>query len=135
MQMRISEEADAELKTAYGEMLAGSVSHPDQRQWYAIWDIHLLNGERIGDLSFKGLSSEGIAEIGYGLLPEYWGKGFAAEAVKAMAEWAFHQPGVRALEAETEPGNLASQRVLAKAGFRPNGILGEEGPRFVLQRT
>lgn len=33
-----------------------------------------------------------------------------------------------------EPGNAASQRVLEKAGFLPNGIMGEEGPRFVWQQ-
>ena len=37
---------------------------------------------------------------------------------------------VREIQAETEPGNRASQRVLEKAGFRPNGITGAEGPRF-----
>ena len=36
--------------------------------------------------------------------------------------------------AETDAGNAASQRVLEKCGFRPNGILGEEGPRFTLDR-
>ena len=35
------------------------------------------------------------------------------------------------VEAETEPDNAASQRVLAKCGFVPNGIVGEEGPRYV----
>lgn len=33
--------------------------------------------------------------------------------------------------AETEPGNIASQRVLEKAGFIPTETNGEEGPRFV----
>ena len=36
------------------------------------------------------------------------------------------------LEAETYAKNAASQRVLEKCGFRPNGTFGEEGPRFSL---
>ena len=36
------------------------------------------------------------------------------------------------IEAEAEVGNLASQRVLAKCGFVPNGKTGEEGPRYTL---
>ena len=52
------------------------------------------------------------------------------EAVKAMASWALGQPRVRQIQAETDPGNYASQGVLQKAGFRPNGEMGEEGPRF-----
>ena len=35
--------------------------------------------------------------------------------------------------AETDPDNIASQRVLEKAGFAPTGEQGEEGPRFLWQ--
>jgi Acetyltransferases, including N-acetylases of ribosomal proteins len=38
---------------------------------------------------------------------------------------------VNAVEAETDPGNIASQRVLEKCGFHPMGIMGEEGPRYI----
>jgi RimJ/RimL family protein N-acetyltransferase len=38
------------------------------------------------------------------------------------------------LEAETDAGNAASQRILQKYVFRPNGIIGEEGPHFTLNR-
>ncbi|MBQ8074672.1 MAG: GNAT family N-acetyltransferase, partial [Oscillospiraceae bacterium] len=54
--------------------------------------------------------------------------------VQAACRWAFLHPDVRSLEAETDAGNAASQRVLEKCGFRPNGTFGEEGPRFTLDR-
>lgn len=130
MLLLMTEQTDEGLKAAYGEMIAGCKAHPEQREWYAVWLIQLKTGERIGDLSFKGLSANGVVEIGYGLLPEYWGKGYATEAVTAAVEWASRQPGVKQIEAETEPGNTASQRVLAKSGFIPTGTNGEEGPRF-----
>lgn len=38
------------------------------------------------------------------------------------------------VEAETAPDNKASQRVLEKCGFVPDGTTGEEGPRFVLEK-
>ena len=131
MRVLISEQTIEELKIAYGEMLASCEANPEQRQWYAAWFIELPTGERIGELCFKGLSSDGIVEIGYGLLPEFWGNGYASEAVSAMTEWASKQPGVKMIEAETDVGNIASQRVLEKAGFVPTGRTGEEGPRFV----
>lgn len=130
MRRLIEAETDPELSAAYGEMLAGCLADPQNRQWYAVWDICLKSGQRIGDLCFKGLSPEGMAEIGYGLLPQFWGRGYATEAVCAMTAWAFCQPGLLRVEAETEKNNLASQRVLQKAGFLPTGTLGEEGPRF-----
>ena len=87
----------------------------------------------MGDLCFKGLSADGVTEIGYGLLEEHWGKGYATEAVKAAVDWAASQQGVKTIEAETEEWNTASKRVLEKAGFVPTGKNGEEGPRFVWQ--
>ena len=122
------------LKAAYTEMLNGCLANPAQWEWYAIWMIKLKNGTHIGELCFKGLSSDGIAEIGYGINDEYQGQGYASEAVKAVSEWAFQQPDVTALEAETDDENIASKRVLEKCGFVPNGIIGEEGPRYSLPR-
>ena len=132
MELIIASEKDEELRRAYAQMLDGCLRHPDQWDWYAIWLIELKDGTHIGDLSFKGLSDDGAAEIGYGIIEEYRAQGFASEAVSGMCRWAFRHPEVRSIEAETEAGNAASQRVLKKCGFRPNGIIGEEGPRFSL---
>ena len=122
------------LKAAYTEMLNGCLAKPEQWEWYAIWMIELKNGTHIGELCFKGLTPDGIAEIGYGINDEYQGQGYASEAVKAVSEWAFQQPDVTALEAETDDENIASKRVLEKCGFVLNGIIGEEGPRYSLLR-
>ena len=134
MEAMIASEQDEELKKAYTEMLEGCLRHPDQWDWYAMWMIEKTDGTHIGDLCFKGLREDGIAEIGYGILEEYQGQGYATEAVQTACRWAFLHPDVRSLEAETDAGNAASQRVLEKCGFRPNGIIGEEGPRFTLGR-
>jgi RimJ/RimL family protein N-acetyltransferase len=130
MEVFIAAETDADLKTAYTEMLEGCLRHPDQWHWYAMWLIELRDGTHIGDLCFKGLGANGTVEIGYGVLEEYQGHGYAAEAVDAVVVWALKQPDVIRVEAETAPDNLASQRVLEKSGFLPSGTIGEDGPRF-----
>lgn len=135
MERMIEVERDAGLKQAYGEMLAGCRANPDGRLWHAVWAIEGLGGERIGDLSFKGVSPDGVTELGYGIDEGHRGKGYATEAVKAMAAWAFGHEGIRAVEAETEAGNGASRRVLEKCGFAATGEIGAEGPRFRLGRT
>lgn len=135
MRRLIENEPEPAMKQAYEEMLSLSLAHPNQRRWYAVWFLELPNGVRVGDLCFKGLREDGAVEIGYGLLPEYWGQGYATEAVTAASAWAAAQPGVTRVEAETEPDNAASQRVLEKAGFVPTGELGEEGPRFLRKGT
>lgn len=130
MEEAAAAEHDPELKAAYAQMLDGCLRHPDGWEWYAMWPIELRDGTRIGDLCFKGLGANGVTEIGYGILEGYRGQGYAAEAVDAAVHWALRQPGVTRVEAETEPDNRASRRVLEKCGFRPAGTVGEEGPRF-----
>ena len=84
----------------------------------------------IGNLSFKGPAQDNVVEIGYGILPDQEGKGYTTEAVQAMTQWAFGNADVVFVEAETEPENRASRRILEKCGFVLNG----EGPRFVLEK-
>ncbi len=134
MESMIAAERDDDLKKAYGEMLEGSLSHPEDREWYAVWMIEKADGTRIGDLCFKGFDAARNPEIGYGILEEYRGRGYAAEAVRLALQWAFRHPEVNAVEAETDPDNAASRRVLEKCGFLPMGIMGEEGPRFIRAR-
>lgn len=134
METFILNEKDKELKKAYGEMLKGCLAHPDLWDWYATWIIEKTDGTHIGDLCFKGIIPGRDPEIGYGILEEYRGRGFATEAVKLALGWAFRHPEINAVEAETDPDNAASQRVLLKCGFLPNGETGEEGPRFTVKR-
>lgn len=130
----IAHQSDENLKVAYTEMLEGCLAHPKQWNWYAIWMIKLADGTHIGELCFKGLDENGVAEIGYGILERYQNQGFASEAVQAVVTWAFGEPNVAAIEAEADANNIASQRVLEKCGFTPNGIMGEEGPRYALRK-
>ena len=66
---------------------------------------------------FKGAPIDGLAEIGYSVLPEFQGRGYATESVRSLARWALAQPGVTRVLAETEWANPASVRVLERAGF------------------
>ena len=134
MEAFIAGQSNDVLRAAYSEMLQGCLKNPGKWEWYAIWMIELKNGTHIGELCFKGLDINGVAEIGYGISEEYQNHGYATEAVKAVLTWAFQNPEVTAVEAETDAENTASKRVLEKSGFVPNGIIGEEGPRFTVTR-
>lgn len=134
MRLVIENESDSEMKQAYTEMLEGSLSNSDKRIWYAIWNMELKDesGIIVGDFCFKGLSDDGVIEIGYGLKEEYRHYGYMTEALKAITEWALSQESVKQVEAETDAENIASQKVLLQSGFISNGKMGEEGPRFVV---
>lgn len=130
----IASTQDEALKQAYTEMLDGCKADPKNRLWYTAWEIFLReDNTSIGDLGLKGPQKNGAVEIGYGLSEPYWGKGYATEAVRVLIDWAFSQENVYFVEAETAPENAASQRILEKLKFQADGI-GEEGPRFVLEK-
>ena len=130
MNQIIEAEKDEELRQAYREMLRGSLEHEDDWGWYALWLIVRKDGAHIGNLSFKGVPENGVVELGYGISEEYRNLGYATEAVETILAWAFDQPGVNNVAAETETDNAASRRVLEKCGFVPAGE-GREGPRFI----
>lgn len=73
----------------------------------------------VADICFKGEpNAKGEVEIGYGTYPTYQGKGLMTEAVAGLVRWAFTQKNIRAVLAETDPGNAASQKVLQRNHFR-----------------
>lgn len=63
------------------------------------------------------------AEAGYGLARRYWGNGYMAEALAAVAAWALRQPQIYRVGAVCDVDNLASARVMEKAGMQREGIL------------
>jgi ribosomal-protein-alanine N-acetyltransferase len=72
----------------------------------------------VGDLCFKGNPNElGEVEIGYGTHAEFQKKGFMTEAVGGLVDWALAQENVNCVWAETDPKNLASQKVLINNNF------------------
>ena len=135
METLIKQEKDPALRQAYAEMLQGCLREPQRRVWHAVWLMELKSrpGTVVGDFSFKGVMPDGAVEIGYGLGEGFCGNGYMTEALRTAVDWALAQPGITRVEAETEPDNAPSQRVLAACGFEPTGTTGQEGPRFAFR--
>lgn len=126
LEMLMKAQTDNELIKAYGDMLLGVRSNPRARLWYTAWDISLPCGTRVGDICFKGPPNKlGEVEIGYGILDNFQGQGYATEAVRAMCSWGFSMPGCYFIQAKTEEGSRASERVLEKCGFERRDAGGE----------
>jgi RimJ/RimL family protein N-acetyltransferase len=64
----------------------------------------------------------GEYEVGYTLAPEHWGKGLATEITRALSDYLFAHFQPEYVVAFTAFENLASQKVLLKAGFTDAGI-------------
>ena len=64
---------------------------------------------------------EDKTQMGYSLLPGHWGKGYATELTLAALEYAFSDDQYEVIYGVTEQPNIASQKVLLKAGFKLSG--------------
>jgi ribosomal-protein-alanine N-acetyltransferase len=94
--------------------------HESLHPWYTYWLLVVpALGLGAGMVGFKGCPDDrGEVEIGYGIDPAVQHQGYMTEAVRAMIGWAFQDPACRAVVArDTKKWNIASQRVLAKAGM------------------
>jgi ribosomal-protein-alanine N-acetyltransferase len=92
-----------------------------KRHGYGIWILRdnstgLFVGR--GGLRNSVLGGNQEIEVAYGLLPEFWNKGLATELAKSVVKMAFVGLGFSNLVCISAPENLASLRVMEKAGFR-----------------
>jgi RimJ/RimL family protein N-acetyltransferase len=87
--------------------------------------IEKKDGSKIGSISHFTLGHPvgRLLEIGYSLIPGERGKGYCTEAVRIMVDYLFLSRGIERVQACTDTRNLASQRVLEKAGFKKEGIM------------
>jgi len=96
-----------------------NLSHWD-KYGYGIW---VLRENSSGSLIGRGglrnavLGGKDDVEVAYGLLPEFWNKGFATEFTGAVVRMGLSDIGLSGIACVIHPDNLASQRVLEKSGF------------------
>jgi ribosomal-protein-alanine N-acetyltransferase len=88
------------------------------------WAITLKNGDNtvIGGCGLWRIVREHYrGEIGYALLPRYWNQGIISEAIEAVSRFGFEKIGLHSIEANLNPENIRSSRVLEKNGFVKEG--------------
>ena len=68
---------------------------------------------------------QGRAEIGYSLHPDWQGRGLASEALQLVLGYVFNNLGLRRIEADIDPRNLPSCRLVERLGFVREGLLRE----------
>ena len=97
------------------------------------WAIRLKNtGQLIGTCGFNSWSSKmRNAVIGYDLHPEFWRQGYSIEAVRSIIKAAFSGllpcGELHRIQADTVPGNNASESLLLRLGFKNEGLRRECG--------
>lgn len=107
-----------ESATAIRRVVRYYAMYPDLGAWYT---TRRDTGEFIGWFSLKYAGGSCDIEIGYWLLPQMWGQGFATEGATAMHDYGFDDLGLDRIIGVTHPDNRASQNVLMKAGLADCG--------------
>lgn len=94
------------------------------------------DGPVIGRAQLRHLDVEGQdeVEVGYSFHPEYWGRGLATEIATTCVSLGREQLSLQSIVAITLPDNLASKRVLVKAGLSPAGETVHAGQPHSLYR-
>jgi RimJ/RimL family protein N-acetyltransferase len=109
----ISQETIRDLEKQYDELIEG--------QWFF---IEKKDGTKIGTISHRPVFK--TQEIGYAMLPSERGKGYCFEAVTIMVDYLFLSKDIVRIQAHTDARNVASQKVLEKAGFKKEGTFRKE---------
>jgi ribosomal-protein-alanine N-acetyltransferase len=106
---------DAERFVA-AQILVDRTVHPS-------WAIVFKNSV-IGGINIRFNFEKRLAEMGYSIAHDYWKRGFASEAARAVVESAFRvHRDLNRIRAMADLRNVASQRVLEKVGMVKEGIL------------
>jgi RimJ/RimL family protein N-acetyltransferase len=91
------------------------------------WGIERKDdGRLLGTCTLFHLDTRNMrAELGYCLASAYWKNGYMTEALTALIDHAFGPMKLRRLEADIDPRNENSMRILGKLGFSQEGLLRE----------
>jgi len=79
------------------------------------------NSKLVGMFGIHPMNSK--IEVGYVLARPYWRKGYMTETLHTVIEWAFSQPDIYRVQATCDVENIASARVMEKAGMTREGLL------------
>ncbi len=114
--------------------MTGTIPHPYSEEMAAEWIASVLAGEEgvvfaierlgllVGCTGYRAFG-EDHAELGYWIGKPYWGMGYATEAVRALILHAFEADGFAYLTVGHFSDNPASERIIAKFGFAPQGCI------------
>jgi ribosomal-protein-alanine N-acetyltransferase len=90
--------------------------------WFAVCSLDNKNFFGAGGLN--GISKEHKkAEIGFWLLPDYWGKGIMKEAMQQICDFGFNKLGLHRIEGFVEAENINCKNAMAKLDFQSEGTM------------
>jgi ribosomal-protein-alanine N-acetyltransferase len=125
--------SDPKVIRHYGVSYESLEATAGQMRWYERilnerqgiwWGLARHDDELIGACGFNDWRHEHHrVDLGYWLLPDYWGRGIMQEALSQIVRHAFKHMSIHRVHADVEPDNTASFHLLRKLGFVHEGTL------------
>ncbi len=94
---------------------------PDSEHWLCLVISELKTGHKVGITGF--CLRNGVAEVGFMLLPSFYGNGYGTESLQALIDYSAKHFGLEGFMAVVTEGNIGSEKVLAKSGFTLHRIV------------
>lgn len=95
-------------------------SHLDHRTKVFLAIEEKSSGDYVGEIGYTIIAraeAGAVAEMGYFILKQYWGKGYVTEAAKALLDYAFNDGGLIKIETGCNKMNRASEKIMIKLGM------------------
>ena len=119
--MCFDEPTSSELKSKFQSRL--EPWSPESSDGLCLVLTEQSTGENIGITGFS--LQDKTAEVGFMLLPQYQGLGYATESLIAVLEYSKLNLGINDFRAVVTEGNVGSERVLVKSGFTLENVVPE----------
>ena len=104
---------------------------PDNVYFWTIWVKE--NNTPIGGISIHNQDdAKGICKVGYSIHPNYWGKGYATEALHSVLDFMINVIGYKKVIAECSTSNIGSKKVMEKNDMYYDGTFKEAGENFFI---
>lgn len=104
----------SECEVFLKQVIADAETNPLMGRWAV---EEKASGNFVGSFAFIPIEGTSESQLGYALLKEYWGKGFATELMKEGINYVFTKTTLNEVFGVTEAANIVSQKVLLKSGF------------------
>ncbi len=117
----------------YGVSYDSLEATQDQVQWYTEllekktgiwWALYDSDNNFVGAGGFNDVNAEHKkAEVGFWLLPQFWGKGYMSEAMPCICDYAFNEIGLHRIEGFVDHQNTNCKKAMNKLKFTLEGTM------------
>ena len=120
LRFHYEEDRYADLYGADAEIAEWNQPEPrNQHSWVL---VRKADGVAMGTCVFNNWDrSSAFCEVHYDMHPDFWGKGYMTEALRAIIEFARDKMKVRCIEAGVDQENANSIKLVERLGFEYNG--------------